>query len=104
MNLCPKKFQDIWDGAIQEEQCLEFEKLHAEINVGAMFSQAHKESSEIAEMENIIQANMLENDKCILELYNQVQQLTTLVQWSHSVEQPQNRDCNTHNYRQDIIC
>ena len=104
MNLCPKKFQDIWDGAIQEEQCLEFEKLHAEINVGAMFSQAQKESSEIAEMKNIIQANMLENDKRILELTNQVQNLTTLVQASHSAQQPYNRDRNRHNHRQDIIC
>ena len=54
MNLCPKKFQDIWDRAIQEEQCLEFEKLHAEINVGNTFSKPHEELSELTEMKNII--------------------------------------------------
>ena len=43
MLLHPKKFQDIWDGVIQEEQCVEFEKLSVEINVRVMFSQTHKE-------------------------------------------------------------
>ena len=68
-----------------------------------MFSQVHKDSSELTEMKTILQANTFEDDNHILILTNQVQNLTTLVQASHSVQQPQNRCHHRHTYRHYII-
>lgn len=80
MSLTPKTFNDIWQAALQEEKCLAFDRHNAEINVAATLSEVKKDSNaDLVEIKKLLQMNMLESDKKILELQQQVQQLTMLV-------------------------
>lgn len=92
MAQCPKTFQDIWQSALREEQCLDFDKHNAEINVAATLAEVRPQNSDLAEIKQLLQLNMLESDKKIHDLTEQVQQLTLLVNNSNQSQsvQPQN--------------
>lgn len=71
----PKTFNDIWKVALQEEQCLYFDKHNAENNVATKLSEVKNEATaDLAEIKQLLQINIMENNKKIIEY--QVQKLT----------------------------
>lgn len=116
MSQSPKTYQDIWDSALQEEQCLDFDKHRAEINSINPVSVENRDSSELAELKQLMRVNMKESEKKINELTEQLTKLTSLVM---QTQQPNNTPQmsypppfypppNFNHYqrprRQDIVC
>lgn len=78
----PTTFTQIWDLALQEERCALFDKKQStqiEVNA-AMITDSHSNnSSELAEIKQMLRANMSEADRKINQLTEQVANLTMLV-------------------------
>lgn len=54
MNLASKTFNDIWQAALQEEQCLLFDRHNVEINVAESLSEVKsKSNADLAEIKQL---------------------------------------------------
>lgn len=80
MSLAPKTFGDIWQAALQEEQCLSFDRHNAEINVAAGLSEVRSgANTDLSEIKQLLHVNMTQSDRKISELEQQVKQLTLML-------------------------
>lgn len=71
----PQTFEQIWELAIREEQCYNFDRATPQINMVEARETPNKIETELKELKMLIQNNILSNDQRVSDLATEVQKL-----------------------------
>lgn len=106
-------FSEIWDSALKEEECAELEKHSFPVNVaGAMANKRNSnDPSDIQELKMLFQTMMLNNEKKMSDLSEEIHKLNEKVNmrdktnyYNGPERKSENRGHERKQYNRDIVC